>query len=234
MLPVVREALLSTLDIVQRARALRAGLEAEVSIVFDAIFPTDALADLANLFADEFPSVALRLGTETLSAVSAAVERGTYALGVCGPAARASPALDVVHVGTVRMIPVASASHPLATLRRPLSARQLQQHTQVVLSERGQPEGVDDVAVVSGRTWRVVDLHTKHILLRRGQGWGNLPQHLVREDLDSGALVPLKIAAWGPDEHLLGMRAISLASKPLGPASTWVLSFLPELCRARA
>jgi DNA-binding transcriptional LysR family regulator len=232
-----REALRSVADVGRVARSLREGLEAEVSIVFDAIFPTEALADLARLFADSYPTVGLRLGTETLSAVSGAVEQGRYRIGVCGPAAPTSDELEVAHIGTVRMIPVAGPEHPLALHGGRLSDRDLSQHTQIVLSERAgdvvDGEGVDDVAVVSGRTWRVVDLPTKQVLLRRHLGWGNLPEHMARPDIDDGRLVPLSIKAWGPDEHLLGMRAVYRAVEPLGPASEWLLSLLPELCRAR-
>ena len=57
---------------------------------------------------------------------------------------------------------------------------------------------------------------------------------MARPDIDAGHLVPLNIQAWGPDEHLLGMRAVHRAAEPLGPAATWALSLLPELCLARA
>lgn len=233
-----REALASVADVAMVARSLREGFEAEVSIVFDAIFPTEALADLARLFADSYPTVSLRLGTETLSAVSGAVEQGRYTLGVCGPAAPTSDALEVAHIGTVRMLPVAGAEHPLAQQTGRLSDRDLSRHTQIVLSERAgdvlDGGGVGDVAVVSGRTWRVVDLPTKQVLLRRHLGWGNLPEHMALPDIEQGRLVPLAIKAWGPDEHLLGMRAVHRVAEPLGPAAEWVLSLLPELCRARA
>jgi DNA-binding transcriptional LysR family regulator len=233
-----REALASAADVGMVARSLREGFEAEVSIVFDAIFPTEALADLARLFADNYPTVGLRLGTETLSAVSTAVEQGRYTLGVCGPVAPTGDDLEVDHIGTVRMMPVAGPEHPLAQQGGRLSARDLGRHTQIVLSERAgvdvQSDGVDDVAVMSGRTWRVVDLPTKQVLLRRHLGWGNLPEHMARPDIDAGLLVPLQVKAWGPDEHLLGMRAVYRRAEPLGPAAAWVLSLLPGLCRARS
>lgn len=232
VLAAARVALASIDDVVKVARSLNEGLEAEVSIVFDAVFPTDALAELALLFKEAFPTVGLRLGTETLGAVSQAVIRGAYQLGVCGPAAPTPTSLEVAHIGTVRMIPVAGVHHELAAARGPLSARRLSTETQIVLSERSADDAVDDVAVMSGRTWRVVDLETKRTLLRRGLGWGNLPEHQALPDVADGLLVALDVQAWGPDEHLLGMRAVRRAADPMGPAQSWALSLLPELCDA--
>ncbi|HZI04529.1 MAG TPA: LysR family transcriptional regulator, partial [Archangium sp.] len=50
---------------------------------------------------------------------------------------------------------------------------------------------VTDIAVVATRTWRLADLGSKHMLLREGIGWGNMPEPMVREDLESGRLVHL-------------------------------------------
>lgn len=225
-----RLALASAAELTALASSLEGGLEAEVSIVFDAIFPTDALIEFALRFNECFPKVALRLGTETLSAVSRAVERGDYDLGVCGPAAPVSNELQASHIGTVRMIPVAGVDHPLASIAEPLDARTLGRHTQIVLSERGDAS-VDDVAVISRHTWRVVDLSTKHLLIQRGLGWGNLPEHMARADLGSGDLHRLNIASWGTDEHLLGLRVVRLVDQRPGPAIAWVVERLPELCQ---
>ncbi len=230
-----RETLAAVDELVRLAGSLASGLEAEVSIVFDAIFPAEGLAELARCFAREFPQVGLRIGTETLGAVSLAVHRGTYRLGVCGPAAPLPDGVEAAHVGTVRMVPVAAPDHPLAHSPAPIGLRTLRRHTQIVLSERGRDvEEVDDVAVLSARTWRVVSLPTKHVLLRQGLGWGNLPEHLAAPDVAEGRLVPLTLRAWGRDEHLLNLRVVHRVDEPLGPAAEWVMGLLPELCLAGA
>jgi hypothetical protein len=100
---------------------------------------------------------------------------------------------------------------------------------QLVLSEL-QGEGHPDQAVLSTRNWRVRDLHTKHALLRAGLGWGNLPEHLVRDDVRTGKLVRLKIEAWGDDEHTLYLSAVYRANATIGPAHQWLLAQLEGLC----
>ncbi len=101
---------------------------------------------------------------------------------------------------------------------------------QVVLSERIDG-GVPDQGVLSGRTWRVSDLHTKHQLLLAGLGWGNLPEHLVHEDLRKRRLIRLRPAGWADDEYALNLSAIYRPDTTFGPAHTWVLEQLASLCQ---
>src|SRR5262249_5632015 len=100
---------------------------------------------------------------------------------------------------------------------------------QIVLSER-KDEGVPDQAVLSPRTWRIADLYTKHAMLRAGLGWGNLPEHMVREDLRAGRLVRIRPTAWAEDEHTIHLSAIYRRDTTLGPARRWILSRLAALC----
>jgi DNA-binding transcriptional LysR family regulator len=130
---------------------------------------------------------------------------------------------------TIRMIPVVARTHPLAALRRPIPTTRLRDTIQLVLSEL-HGEGHPDQAVLSSRPWRVRDLHTKHALLRAGLGWGNLPEHLVREDLRARRLVKIRVEAWGEDEHKLYLSAVYRGDVTFGPAHRWLLSHLEHLC----
>jgi DNA-binding transcriptional LysR family regulator len=209
---------------------LTTGVEAEVSVCVDLIFPTSALVELCREFAAAWPQVALRVHTETLTAVAARVLDGTCQLGVVGPAA-ATAGLERRHLTTVRLVPVAAANHPLAQAlaagAAPISSDGLADHVQIVLGERGD---TPDQGVVSARTWRVLDLATKHALIGAGLGWGNLPEHLVARDLASGALVQLRLAAWGSDEHLLSLALVHARNLTLGPATRWLIERIAVLC----
>jgi len=220
---------LSEVDALRRLTVgMTLGLEASVSLCIDALFPLKALVDLCAAFTKEFPAVDLRVDVQVLSAVSARVRDGAASLGVASPAGL-TPGLDSVALAPIRMIPVASPRHPLASLEGRIAAKHFADAIQIVLSERTS-EGVADQGVLSARTWRVGDLHTKHELLRAGLGWGNLPEHRVRDDLRSGKLVALRPAAWGEDEHRLHLSAIYRPDAVFGPAHRWVLTQLTTLC----
>ena len=212
------------------ARGLRGGLEPEVALAVDVLLPVRAVVALCREFAQQFPSVELRLHTETMSAVSALVQDGTCQLGVIGPAARAQ-GLTGEHLVSVRMLPVVAAEHPLAGLgaRTRLSAEILSQHTHIVLSERGD-QRTPDQALIGAPTWRVADLATKKALLLAGLGWGNLPEHMIERELAKKQLVRIQPAEWSQDQWLLPLRVVHKRGLTPAPAAQWLLGRLPALC----
>lgn len=211
----------------QLAAGMTLGLEAQVSLCVDILFPLTALVDLCCRFRDEFPSVDLRVDTQTMTGVSARVIDGSATIGVASPMG-VTAGLERKVLTTIQMIPVVSPKHPLAAVRGKISTARLRDAIQLVLSEL-QGEGHPDQAVLSSRTWRVRDLHTKHALLRAGLGWGNLPEHLVRDDLRAKRLVPIRVEAWGADEHKLYLSAVYRADVTFGPAHRWLLAQLEQL-----
>lgn len=210
------------------ADGLAGGLEASVSLCVDQLFPLGALVALCQDFAREFPSVDLRVDTQTLAAVSARVVDGRATLGVVGPLGLA-PGLERHPLARIRMVAIAAPGHPLARRRGPIPTAAFADSVQIVLSERDDA-GVADQAVLSPRTWRIADLPTKHAMLVAGLGWGNLPAHLIRDDLARKRLVAIHPQAWGDDEHTLHLSAVHRADAPFGPAHRWVLAQLQHLC----
>jgi DNA-binding transcriptional LysR family regulator len=203
------------------------GLEASVSLCVDILFPVTSLVDLCERFRDEFPSVDLRVDTQTMTGVSARVIDGSATIGVASPMG-VTAGLERKVLTTIQMIPVVAPQHPLAALRGPIPTTRLRDSIQLVLSEL-QGEGHPDQAVLSSRTWRVRDLHTKHALLRAGLGWGNLPEHLVRDDLRTRRLIAIRVEAWGTDEHKLYLSAVYRGDVTFGPAHRWLLAQLEQL-----
>lgn len=231
LLAAARRVLVEVDGLRRLAASLGGGLEPSVSLCIDALFPLAALIDLCTGFASAFPDVELRVDTQVMSGVSSRVRTGEATLGVVSPAA-STAGLEKVALTAIRMVTVVSPRHPLAALRGRIPMRHLAKATQIVLSERRDEgeEGVVDQAVLSTHTWRVSDLHTKHALLRAGLGWGNLPAHVVADDLARGRLVAIRPEAWGSDEHTLHLSAIYRGDTPFGPAHRWVLSQLAVLC----
>ncbi|MET0283298.1 MAG: LysR family transcriptional regulator [Polyangiales bacterium] len=204
------------------------GLEASVSLCVDALFPVPSLITMCKGFTVQFPEVALRIDTQVMSAVAERVLSGDATLGVVSPLGLL-PGLERRALTALRMIPVVSPKHALAQRKGCIPEAQLAQAVQIVLSERADA-GVADQAVLSSRTFRVADLHTKHLMLRAGLGWGNLPEQLVREDLQKKKLVAIRPEAWADDEHVLQLSAVHRRDTTIGPAHRWVLEQLEQLC----
>jgi DNA-binding transcriptional LysR family regulator len=224
---------LAEVDGLQRlTESMAAGLETTVSLCLDAFFPLPALTELCTAFALRFPEVELRVEHRVLSGVSERVLSGAASLGVASPAGLLR-GLEARALSAIRMVPVAAPGHPLAAVRGPIEAAFFSRSVQIVLSEGGGGTSVADQGVLSPRTWRVGDLHTKRELLRAGLGWGNLPEHLVRADVQAGDLVIIRPAAWADDEHVLHLSAVYRTNAALGPAHRWVTEQLAQLCAAQ-
>ena len=214
------------------AQELKGGVEQRLAIVVDAVFPVPALVSLCREIERSYPRLELVLHTEVLSAVSARVRDGSCDIGVTGPAADVR-GLETRFLASVRMVPVVARAHPLARVKGRVPNAKLREHVQIVLSERDAARATDDQGVVSPKTWRVVDLATKHALLLGGRGWGNLPEHMIDRDLKARRLVRIRPAAWGDDEHLLSLSAVWSPSTRLGPAARWAIERMAALCAAR-
>jgi DNA-binding transcriptional LysR family regulator len=207
-----------------KARGLTSGLEAEVSLVVDVMWPAKKLVKALDEFRRKFPTVALRLQVETLGAVTHAVMEGAAAFGISGPLELAGDVLVRGPAGSVKLVPVAAPSHPLALMQEVISAAQARDHLQLVLTDRSPLTQGRDFGVLAVRSWRLADLGAKHALLVAGMGWGNMPKPMVNEDLKRGRLVELKIET--PVEPVYPFHTVYRSDTPLRPAASWLMERL--------
>lgn len=203
-----------------KAAGLIGGLEAEVDLVVDVMLPAERLGAVLRAFAAEFPTVQPRLHVEALGAVGAMVDAGGAVLGISGPGSAHFDSLERAAAGTVRLVPVAAPSHPLARMEA-IPSGAAAGHVQLVLSDRSRATEGQDFAVISPRTWRLADLGAKHALLREGIGWGNMPLPMVEEDLARGALVRLDLPERPGGTYRFS--AVWRRDTPPGPAGAWLL-----------
>ena len=209
-----------------KVKGMLDGLEAEVDLAVDVMVPAERLGRVLRAFAEEFPTVSLKLHVEALGAITAMVLDRKAVIGLSGPLAAGVEGVECVAAGSVLMVPVAAPDHPLGRMPRipPGAGRD---YVQLVLSDRSRFTEGRDFAVMSPRTWRLADLGSKHALLREGIGWGNMPLPLIEADLVAGTLVRLRM----PD-HPGGTYRFSgvwRRDAPPGPAASWLLDQLVAL-----
>src|SRR5256885_7004173 len=233
-------AVIGRMDVFKaRATGLSVGLEPELSVVVDVVFPLERLTDAVAAFQTKFPTTPLRLYVEALGAVLQPVIEGRCAFGVMGSLPAAPEQLTREHLLNVDWAFVASATHPLASLEAPIPARVLAQHRQLVLMDRSELSQGKDFGVFSANTWRLADLGAKHAFLRAGLGWGGMPMGVVETDLADGSLVKIRMEDV-PEGHLvMAMSAVFKTDTPPGPAGRWLIerlksNIVPRAMRASA
>ena len=208
-----------------KARGLTAGLEAEVSLVVDVMWPAKKLVKALDEFRRKFPTVALRLQVETLGAVTHAVLAGTAAFGVSGPLELARDRLVRGPGGSVKLVPVASPTHPLALMQGVVSAAQAHDHLQLVLTDRSPLTRGRDFGGAGGAQLAAGRPGAPSMpCCWRAPGWCNMPKPMVNDDLKRGRLVELNIEM--PGEPVYPFHTVYRNDAPPRPAASWLMERL--------
>jgi DNA-binding transcriptional LysR family regulator len=209
-----------------RARGMAAGIEPELSVAIDVMFPMAALTRAAAAFGAQFPGTALRLYVEALGGVAKAVLDRQCQLGVVGTLPLSTDALVMERLLGVRIVFVVAPTHTLAQLEGPIPAAELGKHVQLVLTDRTDLSAGREFRVLSHRNWRLADLGAKHAFLRAGLGWGGMPYAMVARDLEEGTLKQIALQDLPPEGETMAMSAAYPADTPPGPAGRWFIEQL--------
>jgi DNA-binding transcriptional LysR family regulator len=209
-----------------RAKSLAGGLEPELSVAVDVMFPDATFTRAVAAFQKEFPATLLRFDVES-SAVVEPVLEGRCAVGVVGSWSVEPPQLTHERLLSVRVCMVVSPQHPLATRRGPIPTAVLAKHVQLVHID---PADVSRALgyVRSARVWRLSHLGAKLAFLRAGLGYGGLPIHMVEADLASGALVQITTEDVPAAGRVIAMSAIYRSDSPPGPAGRSFIEHLKQ------
>ncbi|WP_311789410.1 LysR family transcriptional regulator [Ferirhizobium litorale] len=227
MLPDARR-IVADLEVMRaRAKSMKQGLEAEVSVAISVMVPTEAMVRVLHDFGKTFPTVSLRLDVGELGTVMELVSSGNSTIGIGGALVRQDDSLLIEKIGHSFMLPVAGACHPLAQLKRPLMLADVREEVQLVVTDSSGLTNGRDFNVLSYKTWRVSDIATKHHLIRGGLGWGGLPASVIRDDLESGRLVHLRLDAYEQGNYPI--YAIRKTANPPGPAAAWLIDAFRKL-----
>ncbi|MFC5431548.1 LysR family transcriptional regulator [Paraburkholderia denitrificans] len=207
-----------------RAAGLQRGLEGEVSVAVDVMFPSQRLVEALQAFVDAFPTVALNLTMEALGGVLKLVLDGDCAFGISGQNNNWPYVIEAKSIATVELVFVAAPCHPLARADQPVRISDAREHTQLVITDRSRLTEGQSFGVYSNRAWKLGDLSAKHRLLLAGLGWGSMPVHLVRDDIEAGRLVRIELADQRSVSYDISL--IHRVDDAPGPAGRWLSHYL--------
>jgi DNA-binding transcriptional LysR family regulator len=219
-----------------RAHGLRAGLEIQLPLVVDTLFPLPVLSDALCALHAGLPTVAVQVSVLPLSGPILALQEGRCVMSIAVGEDFPDPRLVLEPLMTVGMVPVVAPHHPLAGLgsaSHSESLRLLEDHLQIVLQDPGPLSEGRDFGVLSPQTWRVRSQEAKHALIRAGAGWGRLPSWSVERELREGVLVALPSGFLGAAGHAEFQSYLAhRTDQALGPAARKLRQELLDRCRA--
>jgi DNA-binding transcriptional LysR family regulator len=210
-----------------RAKRLAGGLEPELSVVVDVVFPLAPFTATVAAFQKEFPATLLRFDIESSAVMEPVLER-RCAVGVMASLQVAPPQLARERLLVLRSPMVVSPQHPLATHGSPIPAAILSQHIQLVHADPADLARPGAFGLLSPKVWRLSDLGAKLAFLRAGLGFGLMPLHLIEKELASGVLIQITGESAPSEGHVIAMSAVYRTDSPPGPAGRWFIDRLKE------
>src|SRR6201981_1689097 len=231
-LALLRDArsIITAVDLMKaRAKGMSGGLEPELSVVIDVFYRIDAITQVAKEFRQKYPGVALRIYVEALGGAIKPVLDGRCSIGVVGSLPVIPDTLTFERMSGIAFVMVAASDHALASYRGKIPRDVLGKHTQIVLTDRSELSSGREFGVMSPATWRLADLFAKHHFILKGLGWGGMPLHAVRKDLEEGRLSVLPIEGVPPDGLILPMSVVWQTKSRPGPAGRWFIDRLKQI-----
>lgn len=173
-----------------RARALKRGEEARLSIAVDVLFPVSVLMTAFDRFSRAHPQVALKIFTTSLN--RSWIELASGKVDFClAPLRDLPPHVERQPLTTTELILVASPSHPLAKSKKPFPLSELKRHRQVYYAGDAEVDVERRGRVFGTDVWTSSDLWMIRKLMHAGLVWGFATEEWVGPDLGDGRLVKL-------------------------------------------
>lgn len=224
LLEDARAVLLKVDTMRARAQGVGMGLELELPLVVDTLYPLPLVGRALLAVHARYPSVRAQVQVAPLGGPPVALLEGRCVLAVTVGDDLHDPRLTKEPLGTVPVVPVVAASHPLADRARPRARLRLEditEHLQIVLSDPTPMSTGRDFNVLSPQTWRVGTQEAKLALIEAGLGWGRLPLWTVQKSIREGRLVQLPSRSLGPAGESREQAYVAhRRDRVLGPAAS--------------
>jgi DNA-binding transcriptional LysR family regulator len=205
------------------SRRVSAGWEAELTVAADILFPYWLLLRCFDRFGSESPHTRIELIESVLAGTTDAVVSGRANLAI---SARIPPGYVGDPLVRLRAIPVAHPDHPLHTLGRPVTLRDLRAHRQLIVRESDHLRATKPTLEAAQR-WTVSHMSTSIIAAVQGFGYGWYPEEKIRPELAAGTLKPLPMREGG--ERFAEMYLVYADRENAGPGTLRLAEIIREL-----
>lgn len=201
-------------EIEKLAGYLASGWETEITLAADALVPMDKLFCALHEFSLESPQTRIRILETTMSGTTEAI---LFRQADIVLTAEMVPGFLGVPLSTAHMRYIASPTHPLVQLGRPLYEDDLKQHRQIVIRDSGVKRTRDAGWLGAEQRWTVSHMASSIEAVKAGLGFASIPVELVHEELAAGEVVQLPLAVGGGRD--LQLYLVKTAQSHAGPAT---------------
>lgn len=216
-----------------RAESIAVGIEPELTLAVDAVFPDAVLMASLKELSLAFPHLPVTLFTEGLGGTEQRLRDGVARLGIYPPMRGVAADFEAEFLAAIPIVPVVAADHPLAAAPSPIAREELERHVQLVITDRTQLSAGIMGNIMSIKIWRFADLTSRLDYLLSGFGWCYMPEHMVAEHIACGRLKRLDIKEHRGRIFEFPMHIVHQRGRVPGRAGRWLLDNLRERLAAR-
>ncbi|HEX7672846.1 MAG TPA: LysR family transcriptional regulator [Bdellovibrio sp.] len=201
----------------ETAQFLKRGYEPQIRIAVSMLWPLPQLINMLKEFTQRFPQTEIKIINDVLSLDEQLIE--DHADLALGTVFNDKGLLQTQPLLAVNMLPVCSATHPLAKIKKP-TADDLGKYPQIILSSTFKGSNRSGGIVNPHNVISVQDYLTKKSFLEANLGWGRMPEHLVKEEIKKKSFAQLNAK---PIETQLYISRHS--GKELGPCGNFIWNY---------
>ena len=195
-------------------RSLKLGWESELKLIVDAAFPRARLLNIVAELQSSCPSTQIQVADVVLSGAEQAITEGSGDLVVTS---RVPPGYLSDWLLDVNFIAVARADHPLLKLGRELTTDDLARHVQAVVRDSGSSNPRDEGWLGAERRFTVSSMDASLATILAGLAYAWLPEHMLTEQLQRGALQRLPLVSGAARN--VSLHIVMVHANVLGPAA---------------
>jgi DNA-binding transcriptional LysR family regulator len=196
------------------AQSLKQGWESELKLVVDAAYPRARLLRIIAALQATCPSTQIQLADVILSGAEEAIVKGAADVVVTS---RVPPGFLGDWLLDVAFVAVARPDHALFGIERALTTQDLVHHVQVVVRDSGTSQPRDEGWLGAERRFTVSSMEASLATILAGLAYAWLPEHLVAESLQSGALKRLPLVSGG--SRTVSLQIVLVRPDLVGPAA---------------
>jgi DNA-binding transcriptional LysR family regulator len=205
------------------ARSASAGWEAEIRVAAEVLFPAWLLLKCFHELNLESPHTRIELIESVLAGTNEALLTGAADLAITGQIPQGFTGTPLM---PLRMRLVAHPEHPLHALGRPLTARDLRAHRQLVVRETDQRRATR-LELEAKQRWTVSHVATSVFAAAMGYGYGWYADERIRGELETGSLKALPVEGGG-GERFAQLYLVFADRENAGPGTQHLARLIEE------
>lgn len=186
------------------AKSLNAKQEAEVFVAVTATYPLQPLLQIIGDVTTAYPATHIRMTRENMGGSIERLLRDEADIIVATMDGVPAEQVEAIPFSTVTILPVAHPDYEPARSNHMKTVEEMQSYTQIVVADSGSGAYRQSRDLLPGALrWTVSDFAAKKEIILAKMGWGGIPDHLIKHELEQGKLVPLNLEGFPPRQSPL-------------------------------